>query len=309
MNKKFEKLLERETIITSPDLDGILTAAILTALYGKKVIGFYDGKRMTYIKEYDPKKAAFVDMEIFNKDIPSLGNHMIVVHRDFYNIMNKKLESCINGNIDYKYDATTKYYNHKYPFGALHLLFMLIEERNPEYIEMINFEKGIWPVIIADGLLNVPDKYPPNFNRWKCGYFKQSQVMQQVLNFVWNELTPSKKFELSNEYWNLLPKEKQGKRGTGFKIEHVTNKEKINVELDYIKVNLDLLGLDFNSSLWEIMDINKNKTTEIFDKVVLNSCAKYKTEPIYINENIISAAVVNQNQFSYTIDQKNILID
>ena len=63
--------------ILSPDSDGLLCGLFMSTYLGWKIKGFYDGKVMLLSKDTSVKDCVFLDMEVFRKDIKSVGHHMV----------------------------------------------------------------------------------------------------------------------------------------------------------------------------------------------------------------------------------------
>lgn len=76
--KRFPWLVKREqNCVLSPDSDGLLCGLFASHYLNWKIRGFYDGKIMVLEKGFDPKECIFVDMEVFRKDVRSIGQQSI----------------------------------------------------------------------------------------------------------------------------------------------------------------------------------------------------------------------------------------
>lgn len=64
--------------IISPDTDGLLCALLMSHLFNWSVKGFYDGKVLLVEQGIKPTDTVFLDMEIFRKDVKSMGQHLLM---------------------------------------------------------------------------------------------------------------------------------------------------------------------------------------------------------------------------------------
>ena len=63
--------------IISPDSDGFLCGLLMSTYFNWKIVGFYDGKTLLSRKDIKISECIFLDVEIFNKNIRSIGNHCV----------------------------------------------------------------------------------------------------------------------------------------------------------------------------------------------------------------------------------------
>jgi len=110
---------EKQKLIISPDSDGFLSALLLINYFDAEVVGYYDCKVMLCDKNVDPKDCIFVDLDIFCKDIKSIGHHMVCYNNEkkpsnWYNY-----ENCIQPNNFRSFDCKNSFHK-KYPFATIH---------------------------------------------------------------------------------------------------------------------------------------------------------------------------------------------
>ena len=71
-------IAENQKCILSPDSDGLLCGLLMSAIFNWKIVGFYDGKIMSLLKNEKIDDCIFLDMEIFREYVKSLGQHMLL---------------------------------------------------------------------------------------------------------------------------------------------------------------------------------------------------------------------------------------
>lgn len=105
-----------QKLIVSPDVDGFMSAKLLSKYNGSSVVGTYDKNLLLLADGIDPKDCLFVDCDMNSPDYVSIGNHMRLMED------NISVES-FNPNTHYK----VKQYNQKFPFATCFLLAFAIE--------------------------------------------------------------------------------------------------------------------------------------------------------------------------------------
>jgi len=153
---------ENQKCILSPDSDGLLCGLLMTHYLNWKVVGFYDGKVMLLNKDFKAKDCIFLDMEIYRKEIRSMGHHMLLVNKNHIpSDWNKNLNNCLQPNLLRNYDKN-KDFRLKYPLATVHMLIGIISQKKKINIP----ESAICPLFFTDGTFNVLFKYPENVLNW-----------------------------------------------------------------------------------------------------------------------------------------------
>src|SRR5436853_3757751 len=81
--KKFPWIVSKNQMtIISPDSDGVLCALFMSHYFNWKTVGFYDGKVMLLKNGVNYQDCVFLDMDIFRKEIKSIGHHMVCFDKD-----------------------------------------------------------------------------------------------------------------------------------------------------------------------------------------------------------------------------------
>ena len=152
---------ENQKLIISPDSDGFLSALLLMNYFNAEVVGYYDCKIMLCQENVDPRECTFIDLDIFCKDIKSVGHHMVCYNSqkrpgNWYHYNN-----CIQPNNLRGFDCQHNF-QQKYPFATIHFLLSLLET-----VKKINIgPQAIVPLLFSDGVCNNLFGYPENCLEW-----------------------------------------------------------------------------------------------------------------------------------------------
>lgn len=114
--------------VLSPDSDGLLCALFLCHHLDWKIVGFYDGKVLLLQKMLSAKDCVFLDMEIFRKDIRSIGQHMLLYNKNDRPASWNRFDERVQPNNLRSYDALHDFPS-KYPFATIHLLLGIVSPR------------------------------------------------------------------------------------------------------------------------------------------------------------------------------------
>lgn len=195
--KKYPWIAQKDQqMILSPDCDGFLCGLLLSTYLNWKVVGYYDGKIAILKKGTKTKKCVFLDMDIFRKNIRSIGHHMVLYNKNSVPPNWNNYSNCIQlnnlRNFDYRHD-----FQRKYPFGTIHFLLGLLQSQN--IIKSLP-STAMYPLLFADGLWTVFFDYTENSLDWIdylrinesthilnsifCGNHSFYQVMQGINTFL-----------------------------------------------------------------------------------------------------------------------------
>jgi hypothetical protein len=161
--EKYGWILERNhACILSPDSDGLLCGLFMSMFLDWKIVGFYDGKVSVINTKYTNANPIFLDMEIFRKDIRSMGHHMVLVHKKHIPETWDNFDNCIQPNNLRKYDAKSNY-RLKYPLATVHMLISIVAYKNRN----ISIPESAIPALFfTDGVFQVLFSYPENVLNW-----------------------------------------------------------------------------------------------------------------------------------------------
>src|ERR1035437_6312409 len=145
--KKYPWLVQKnQNCILSADSDGLLCGLFESHYLNWKIRGFYDGKILLLEEGFHAKDCIFLDMEIFRKNIRSIGQHMVLFNKNHLPINWETFDNCFSANNVRKYDAKHDF-PQKYPFGTVHLLLGIFGS-----VKNIKIPKtAICPLLYIDG--------------------------------------------------------------------------------------------------------------------------------------------------------------
>jgi hypothetical protein len=105
-----------KNIIISPDVDGLMSATLLSRNLGHRVVGTYDKSILCLAEGINPAECLFVDCDMNTSEFASIGNHMRLMEDNIC------IES-FNPNVHF----ATKKYNEKFPYATCYLIAFAIE--------------------------------------------------------------------------------------------------------------------------------------------------------------------------------------
>lgn len=160
--KKYPWIIEKShNCILSPDSDGLLCGLFMSHYLNWKIRGFYDGKILLIEDKFKMEECVFLDMEIFRKNVQSLGQHMVMFNRDKLPINWDKFDNAISANNLRNFDVRHNF-KEKYPFGSIHLLIAIIGQQLHFKIP----KEAICPILYTDGTFKNLFNYPENCLNW-----------------------------------------------------------------------------------------------------------------------------------------------
>lgn len=160
--KDYPWIIKRgQNCILSPDSDGLLCGLFMSTYLDWRIKGFYDGKIMLLAKDVSAKDCVFLDMEIFRKDIKSVGHHMVQFNKKKKPSNWNNYKNCIQPNNLRDYDG---YYDFrlKYPLATIHLLIGIVGSK----IKLTIPKSAICPLLYVDGVFKNLFGYPENCIDW-----------------------------------------------------------------------------------------------------------------------------------------------
>lgn len=152
-------------MVCSLDLDGLLSAMLMESLLGWQLVGFYDAQRLWVRFDVDISsgKVVFLDHDIYRKEIPSVGHHMLQWQKD---IPLPEHERSLNPNL--LRGVTADEFGRKYPFGTVHLLLACLSAWHPEWRETkLHFSRDFLPILLnVDSAMQSAFTYVRNAMEW-----------------------------------------------------------------------------------------------------------------------------------------------
>ena len=185
LNKTLNKW-DKRFIITSPDVDGLLSSAILQEKYDSKVIGCYTTKHLLLFdgqKISDAVNALWLDHDISHPSILCIGQHLTLTKKS--DKLPRRNSASFNPNVHYKqsfedsFKGTRGRGRDKYPFGTCHLLLHLMEGTHLNKLEIAMLAH-------ADGTFANMCSYEENCNIWRDLMFMDNQKFNDIQGYVKN---------------------------------------------------------------------------------------------------------------------------
>lgn len=167
--------------ILSPDSDGLLCGLFMSTYLDWRVRGFYDGKVMLLDKNISARDCVFLDMEVFRKDIRSVGHHMVQFNNKRKPSNWDNYKNCIQPNNLRDFDGYNNF-RLKYPLATIHLLIGIVGSKMDFKIP----ETAIRTLFFTDGTFNVLFKYPENVLNW-LNYLRANEESNPLKDVFENE--------------------------------------------------------------------------------------------------------------------------
>lgn len=180
--KDYPWILKRgQNCIVSPDSDGLLCGLFMSNYLNWKIKGFYDGKVMLLDKKISAKDCIFLDMEIFKKEIKSVGHHMVQFNKNKRPSNWNNFNNCIQPNNFRNYDGY-KDFRLKYPLATIHLLIGIVGSK----IKLTIPKSAICPLLYVDGVFKNLFGYPENCIDW-LRYLRAESKQNKLYDVFFNE--------------------------------------------------------------------------------------------------------------------------
>ena len=302
---------KNQNCVISPDCDGQLCALFMSQHFNWKVKGFYDGKILLIEKGLNPSSVIYLDVEIYRKDVRSVGQHMMLPNKNMLPSNWNNLNNCISANNLRGFDAKNDFKN-KYPFGTIHLLVSIVGN-------IMNIKKNnevIAPLLYADGTFKNIFGYPENSLSWF--HFlksKENNILNEV--FFVQKASMAEMMELMKSIFKNIQtiggnrgteRIKISERGGGQSTSVIKDANQVFIEKSEIEKSEKMLEMFASMSGWAYKKENwtwKNFTQFQFEKDVLQTTG-FKKRNNLLKENPTSFAITATNRMEYTKFQKGV---
>lgn len=152
-------------MVTSLDLDGLVSAMLMESLRNWQLVGFYDAQHLWVQSGVDifSGNVVFLDHDIYRVEIPSVGHHILQWQKD---IPIPGHQHSLNPNL--LRGVTAEDFGRKYPFGTLHLLLACLSAWHPEWRETeMRLSREFLPVLLnVDSAMQSAFTYLRNAMEW-----------------------------------------------------------------------------------------------------------------------------------------------
>ncbi len=304
---------EVQNCILSPDSDGLLCGLFMSTYLNWKVKGFYDGKVMLLDKNFSAKDCVFLDMEVFRKNIRSIGHHMVQFNKRKKPSNWDNYKNCIQPNNLRDYDGYNDF-RLKYPLATIHLLIGIVGSK----IKFKIPETAIRALFFTDGTFNVLFKYPENVLNW-LNYLRANEEQNPLKDVFENEkYSVFSLMKAMDEFFRKRDEisvvKERGDRlrisetdGSPANIERHNNFYKINSEAKeriekFIKILSNLTGwkYDPNSWTWEKLRLYRfTKGDFAGSKIRINN----KTFEKFLSKKPLTWAMTSGQNIEYTLEK------
>ncbi|MBM3256325.1 MAG: hypothetical protein FJZ04_02560 [Candidatus Moranbacteria bacterium] len=312
--KNYPWIIEKnQDCILSPDSDGLLCGLFMSKFLNWQIRGFYDGKVMLLNKNVSAKNCVFLDMEVFRKDIRSVGHHMVQYNKNRKSADWDNYENCIQPNNLRDYDGY-KGFRLKYPLATIHLLLSIVGSK----IRINIPESAVCPLFFTDGTFNVLFKYPENVLNW-LNYLRANEENNPLKTVFENEkycvFTLMKAMDEFFRRRDLISIVKE--RGDRLRISNtdgapanitavgsfyaIKNNAKERIE-KFIELLSGLTGWDYDKSKWSWYNLKLYK----FTKGDFNNKGKRVNNKNFeelLSKKPLTWAMTSRNNIEYTLEK------
>ena len=299
---------KNQKCILSPDSDGLLCGLLMSAVFDWKIVGFYDGKVMSILKNEKIDDCIFLDMEIFREYVKSLGQHMLLWNKKEIPANWTNFKDCISPNNIRNYDGKNNF-SKKYPLGTIHLLLGIVGN-----FQKIEIKKdAICPLLYVDGTFKNLFNYPENCLSWLDFLCAENEENPLKMVFFNDHYTTSSLMIALKDFFEKLKKINNNKKG-GDKITisdrngKPTNFEKKDSGF-YLVEEPKQTVIKFLEHLSELTGWKFDKTKWHFDNFEILKFTKGEIVPSNKNfkelivKNPLSWAMTATTRIEYTIEK------
>ena len=297
---------ENKKIIISPDVDGLLCGLLMSNYLRWEIVGFYDGKILCFKKELKIKDCIFLDIEIFRKEIKSIGHHMLIYDLKDLPENWDNFENSLNPNNLRRFDMLHNF-KRKYPFATIHLLLCFLKEIKKEKIEFPNTATG--PLLYVDGTFKNLLNYPENCSDW-LKYLNAKNLnspIYPILEIISNKSLKNTIHLLQYIFEKFNDLKVSKNIGDKVSLENIV--EGNASFIDYyplLKILSEFTHWEFRKDYWKLegddLKIIKVK------KTILTNLTKKKYKNIIEKKNPISWAITANKRIEFTIEESNFLL-
>ncbi len=302
-----------QNCILSPDSDGLLCGLFMSTYLNWKVKGFYDGKIMLLDKNISVKDCVFLDMEVFRKNIKSVGHHMVQFNKRKKPSNWDNYKNCIQPNNLRDYDGYNDF-RLKYPLATIHLLVGIVGSK----IKLTISKSAICPLFYVDGVFKNLFGYPENCIDW-LRYLDAKSNKNNLHEIFFNEHYSIYNLMVAlKDFFTQISEISENRNGNDkIKISN-TKGEPINLKMSGKTCELNgeekQKSEKFLKILSGLTNWNYKKENWQWDNLKIYQFSKFAIKPnnrnfeVMIAKNPISWAMTSGLAIEYTIDDKNILL-
>src|SRR3972149_2145719 len=312
--KDYPWIIKRgQNCILSPDSDGLLCGLFMSTYLDWRIKGFYDGKVMLLDKDISAKDCVFLDMEVFRKDIKSVGHHMVQFNKKKRPSNWNNYKNCIQPNNLRNYDGY-KDFRLKYPLATIHFLSGIVGSK----IKLTIPQSAICPLFYVDGVFKNLFGYPENCIDW-LRYLDAKSNKNNLHEIFFNEHYSVYNLMVAlKDFFTQISEISENRNGNDkIKISN-TKGEPVNPKMSGKTCELNEEEKQKSEKFLKILsgltNWNYKKENWQWDNLKIYQFSKFAIKPnnrnfeVMIAKNPISWAMTSGLAIEYTIDDKNILL-
>ena len=302
-----------QSCILSPDSDGLLCGLFMSTYLDWRIKGFYDGKIMLLDKDVSVKDCVFLDMEVFRKNIKSVGHHMVQFNKKKRPSNWDNYKNCIQPNNLRNYDGYNDF-RLKYPLATIHLLIGIVSSK----IKFKIPKSGLCSLFYVNGVFKNLFGYPENCIDW-LRYLNADNSKNKLHDIFFNEhysvynlmvalkdffirvgnisekQVGNDKIKISNSRGEVV---NVRKKNNTFDIER---EEKQKTE-SFLKILAELTSWNYKIKNWQWSNFKDYSFSK--NSIKPNN----KNFEKMIKKNPITWAMTSGLAIEYTLDEKNLLL-
>ncbi|MFA6593885.1 MAG: hypothetical protein WCT16_01380 [Candidatus Buchananbacteria bacterium] len=312
--EKYPWVVEKDhDCILSPDSDGLLCGLFMAHYLNWKIRGYYDGKVLIVDKGVDLRECVFLDMEIFRKEIRSVGHHMVLYNKNKKPESWHNFENCVQPNNLRDYDGA-KNFPLKYPLATIHLLIGILNSKFSIDIS----ESAICPLLYTDGVFKNLFGYPENCLDWLnyLGANNKETALHQIFHNDYYSIHDL--MDALKDFFEKISNIGEGKRGNDkIKISN-TKSELVNLEKSedcyFINNEAKIKATKFIMILSELTGWKYKENHWLWSGFKVIKFEKSKIKPnnknfeFLLSKNPLSWAMTSGLDIEYTLDPDNLLL-
>lgn len=303
-------------IVTSPDIDGLLCAALIAEVYGSRLIGIYTTRHLLLLDNAtaaDTRSAIWLDHDISQPGVRCIGQHLVLHSSD--DELPRRHQISFNPNLFYGQTAEDSFQGRKgrsrdkYPFATIHLLLSALDISLPESgtstYSLLAHPDGAWAT---------PCDYPVNCGIWNDLMFDDFYLIN---NLVEGYTRSTSHLAKHKEVLEALVQRGIAARGSSYKKSTGVPDDWLQLEgHQSIRYQSNWNAQDFLAKVLGVLDYiaietgwvvpTVEKVTGVIEGEVVsrypNSVPRGAFDHLMVKEGIFSHAITGITQLRYTKD-------
>jgi hypothetical protein len=237
-------------IVTSPDLDGYISALLLSNRFNTTIVGFYNNRELLIKDGIKPKDCIFIDCDVLHPNIRSVGHHITdrdETNKASYNKEGIQINNFFGVSLESRLPKAD--FSFKYPFSTFILLSWILDITHSKFTKWQKFL-----MLQADGVFNVVSNYSHSTAKW-------DEIMGGIVDSLYGKYGVKDIINHQGKYRDIRKKsmglETNGQGKGTEKIKRLVNsfnqstKQFDPKQLDFIKAIGEEIGYTYTSKKWD----------------------------------------------------------